>query len=104
MDQCNTNESESNVYGTFVIEQPNVKELLSLGKVEVVFTKKDGTTRVMNCSLSKEFVPEQLEMALDEGKKIVNPDVQAVYDIEAEGWRSFRWDNVQTVNGIEFCH
>lgn len=104
MDQCNTNESGSYVYGTLVIEQSNVKELLSLGKVEVVFTKKDGTTRVMNCSLSKEFVPEQLEMALDEGKKIVNPDVQAVYDIEAEGWRSFRWDNVQTVNGIEFCH
>ena len=41
-------------------------------------------------------------MALEEGKKKVNPDVQAVYDIEAQGWRSFRWDSVQTVNGKNF--
>ena len=102
MDQCDKNEKI--LYGTLMVEQSDVRGLLSLGKVEVVFKKKDGTTRVMNCSLSKEFVPEQLEMALDEGKKIVNPDVQAVYDIEAEGWRSFRWDSVQTVNGVEFCH
>lgn len=84
------------------MDQSNVNELLSSGKVEVVFTKKDGTTRIMKCSLSKEFVPEQLEMALEEGKKKVNPDVQAVYDIEAQGWRSFRWDSVQTVNGKNF--
>lgn len=98
------------------MDRSNVNELLSSGKVEVVFTKKDGTTRIMKCSLSKEFVPEQLEMALlskefvpeqvdmalEEGKKKVNPDVQAVYDIEAQGWRSFRWDSVQTVNGKNF--
>lgn len=84
------------------MDRSNVNELLSSGKVEVVFTKKDGTTRIMKCSLSKEFVPEQVEMALEEGKKKVNPDVQAVYDIEAQGWRSFRWDSVQTVNGKNF--
>ena len=62
------------------------------GTVQVTFTKKDGSERVMNCTLHEDYVPEI------KGTKAINPNVLAVYDIDAEGWRSFRWDSINEVN------
>ena len=62
----------------------------------VTFEKKDGTTRKMKCTLNANLIPTTLE--IDEGRvkqtRAKNPDVLPVYDIEAAGWRSFRWDSV----------
>ena len=65
---------------------------LNEGVISVLFTKKDGTERLMECTLHEDYVPEI------KGTKAINPDVIAVYDIEAEGWRSFRWDSINEVN------
>ena len=62
------------------------------GTVQVVFTKKDGSERIMNCTLHEDYVPEI------KGTKAINPDVIAVYDVDAKGWRSFRWDSIKEVN------
>lgn len=65
---------------------------LNDGTIQVIFTKKDGTERIMNCTLHEDYVPEI------KGTKAINPDVIAVYDVDAEGWRSFRWDSIKKVN------
>ena len=76
-----------------------ILDSLRVGAVHITFTKKDGTERVMKCTLDDQLIP-QPELPLEENKKEkkINPDVQAVWDIEKEGWRSFRWDSVKEWN------
>ena len=75
-----------------VDEQVNLTELLRTGIVEVKFTKVDGTERVMRCTLQPQYLPESIEK---EGVKVRNPDVQSVWDIDINAWRSFRFDSVK---------
>jgi len=69
--------------------------LLETEVVEIESTKKDGTDRVMKCTLQEDYLPEYgvIEIDKDRWKK----DSLAVFDIEKEGWRSFRWDSVKAV-------
>ena len=69
---------------------------LNKGFVKVTFTKKDGTERVMNCTLKSEYLPEDYksDVAPDAEKK-VNRNILAVWDIDVSGWRSFRVDSVK---------
>jgi hypothetical protein len=66
--------------------------------MDVTFTKKDGTERTMNCTLSPILVPsvKQDELVEDHKKGIKrhNPDVRTVWDLEKKGWRSFRYDSI----------
>lgn len=65
------------------------------GICTVVFTKKSGEARKMVCTLMSEELPEQttVKKTTDVVKK-VNEEVVSCYDIEAEGWRSFRIDSI----------
>ena len=67
--------------------------LLQNSPVEVTFTKKDGTERIMKCTLQEEYLPETVG-----GERKKNEDSLAVYDLDVEGWRSFRWDSVKRIN------
>jgi hypothetical protein len=74
---------------------------LSAGEVRLVFTKKDGTDREMSCTTNAALIPtapivESTDVEPKKEKK-VNEDVMPVYDLEAQGWRSFRWDSVKEV-------
>lgn len=60
--------------------------------VEVTFTKKDGTERVMNCTLMEDYLPETTGVG-----KAASLDAVSVYDVDKEDWRSFRWDSVKAV-------
>lgn len=66
----------------------------------VKFTKvSDGSIREMRCSLNKEVLPETMETGatdkISEGVvKTENPDVVVVYDLDKQGYRSFRVDSV----------
>ena len=60
--------------------------------VEVTFTKKDGTERVMNCTLMEDYLPETTGVG-----KAASLDALSVYDVDKEDWRSFRWDSVKAV-------
>lgn len=80
-----------------------LKNILNDDIVNVVFTKKDGTERSMKCTLRENLLPKQ-EIKEDTDPKKErkeNPDVLAVYDLEAKGWRSFRIDSVKTINVLE---
>jgi hypothetical protein len=63
---------------------------------KVTFTKKDGTSRVMYCTLHPSFLPPaKKDDALSQKKiRALNEEVVVVYDTESEGWRSFRVDSV----------
>jgi hypothetical protein len=64
----------------------------------IVFTKKDGTERTMTCTTKPELVPaESIVEGVEKKEKKVNEEVIPVYDLDAKGWRSFRWDSVKQV-------
>ena len=66
--------------------------MLEQSIVEVTFMKKDGTERVMNCTLLEDYLPETTGAGRSAGS-----DALAVFDVDADGWRSFRWDSVKAV-------
>ena len=76
-----------------------LKSHLAYGETTVVFTKKDGTERVMKCTTNPELVPavELVESAEPKKEKKVNEEVMPVYDLEAKAWKSFRWDSIKEV-------
>jgi hypothetical protein len=83
-----------------MINKYRLKEELKKGVVTVVFEKKDGTERTMRATLSDNYIPQVLaEYDGQEAKpaKQLNDDVQPVWDIDAGGWRSFRYDSVKTL-------
>ena len=82
-----------------------LRELLSESVVKVIFTKKDGSERVMNCTLSENLIPKAPIHATNTNNPIdfpktkkINTEVQPVFDIEAQSWRSFRWDSIKQIN------
>ena len=84
-----------------MIDKYALKEQLQNGVVTVVFEKKDGTERTMRATLSDLYVPQVEPVMLSEydgqvpkGRQL-NDNVQAVWDIDAGGWRSFRYDSVK---------
>jgi hypothetical protein len=76
------------------MNKEQILRALHAGVVQVTFTKKDGTERVMECTLKEDMLPAQVDIEEAIQKKKPNPDVLAVWDVEKEGWRSFRWDSV----------
>jgi len=71
----------------------NVVNALKNEVATITFTKKDGSERVMKGTLMPTLLPE---FTSDKPKKErkVNEEVVAVFDIEANGFRSFRLDTV----------
>ena len=85
-----------------MIDKYALKEQLQNGVVTVVFEKTDGTERTMRATLSDLYVPQVEPQMLSEydgqvPKKArqLNDNVQAVWDIDEGGWRSFRIDSVK---------
>lgn len=64
--------------------------------VLVTFTKKDGSERVMRCTLSESRIPAEFAPK-NSGASKTSDEAIAVFDIEANGWRSFRWDSIKSV-------
>jgi hypothetical protein len=79
-----------------------VLELLHNETVDLEFIKKDGSVRVMTATLRADKLPAQVDLEEAVQKKTPNPDVMAVFDLINQGWRSFRWDSLKTVNGVVY--
>jgi hypothetical protein len=67
--------------------------------LEVTFTKVNGDKRVMNCTLMEGILPSNPteETTKDTKEKKVNEDVLSVWDVDSNGWRSFRVKNITRV-------
>lgn len=75
-----------------------VENLLATSKqVKVKFTKVDGSVRDMVCTRDSTIIPPQEPSTR---KKKENPTVCSVWDVEANGWRSFRYDSVISAEGL----
>ena len=72
-------------------------EGLKRNLMKVVFTKVNGEERTMLCTLHESVLPEPM---LSSTRK-VNPDTISVWDIDNNGWRSFRIDSIKEVKVVE---
>jgi len=73
-----------------------LSKLLRENVVNVVFVKKDGTERILNCTLNPSLLPAQDTETSSTRKS--NPEVMSVWDVDNSGWRSFRLDSVLTMS------
>ena len=77
-----------------------VKNMLKAGSVRIEFIKANGARREMNATLSESLIvvspPIEVVKA---GKKKSNEFALPVWDVDAVGWRSFRWDSLRDVAG-----
>lgn len=78
------------------LSKTNIMNMLKNNIVNVKFTKTDGSERDMKCTLMEAFIKPH-DKKTDRGKK-VNEDIVSVWDIEKEGWRSFRYDSIISIN------
>jgi len=79
-------------------EYENVVNTLRDGIVKLSFVKvKDGQVRNMRATLSEKFIPDA-QKPTTEVKK--NEETVRVYDLDVEGWRSFRINTLQTFDPI----
>lgn len=74
-----------------------LKEIIQNGVVTVIFTKADGTERTMKCTLLPEYLPQQGQFLVESSNRKENNAVLSVWDIDANGWRSFRLDSVKEI-------
>ena len=65
-------------------------------EVKLSFTKKDGTIREMKCTRKDFLIPDD-HKPKGESDREVNKEVFPVYDLENEGWRSFRVDSLLSI-------
>lgn len=88
-----------------MMTKDDMKIALQQGVCNVTFTKVNGDERVMKCTLKEDLLPAK-PLVTEDAKPLVtedaetktkkpNPDVLAVYDVKAAGWRSFRWDSLK---------
>lgn len=74
--------------------------VLRSGPVTVNFMKVDGTERAMSCTLDESIIPDEFApKAKEEGavERKKSTESVAVFDLEKEGWRSFRWDSIKSI-------
>lgn len=69
-------------------------EQLSTSTCRVIFTKVNGEERDMTCTLQESVVPQIVKAKTDTTPRKVNEESLSVWDVKAEGWRSFRLANV----------
>lgn len=62
----------------------------------VTFTKQNGDERIMRCTLQESVLPAQTDLEETIQKKAPT-DSLAVWDLDKNVWRSFRYDSVISV-------
>lgn len=75
-------------------EKNEILKGLHEGTLTVSFKKVNGDRRDMRCTLNETHIPPKTSSDKPSKARKQNPDVQSVWDINAKGWRSFRWENV----------
>lgn len=92
------------------LNHPNFKEwfrgLLHVTTIELTFTKVNGEERQMRCTLQEHAIPEE-KQPKNNSTKASPVDSIAVFDIEKQDWRSFRFDSIKEFgweldDGVEY--
>ena len=81
----------------------DLKFQLEQNVLVVDFTKLNGDKRVMTCTLREDMKPAATKTDAMNQKKVreISDAVVSVWDVNAKGWRSFRYDRINAVNIVE---
>jgi hypothetical protein len=79
--------------------EEQLNQMLREQILTVTFLKLDGDQRVMACTKSQTVIPEA---SLPKTGREPKPGTINVWDVNARGWRSFRYDRVQSVETTVF--
>jgi hypothetical protein len=75
-----------------------IRDQLSRSVLKITFTKANGEVRVLQGTLNGDLInytstgPSRAEQSPPRAD-----DVQPVWDVEANAWRSFRWDSIISI-------
>ena len=75
----------------------SVRASLHSQQVQIAFVKTDGTLREMRATLDLDNLISEEYHPKNEKERKKNPDVQVVFDLDKNEWRSFRWDKLVSV-------
>lgn len=79
-----------------MFDRSEMMQTLQNGISEVTFNKINGDVRVMTCTLDDTIIPADLlpkTSAMLDAVEVPQTIIK-VYDVKAEGWRSFRVESV----------
>ena len=81
----------------------DLKNLLEQNVLTVDFTKLNGDKRVMTCTLREDMKPRATKDDTMSQKAVreVSDAVVSVWDVNAKGWRSFRYDRINAVDIVD---
>jgi hypothetical protein len=87
-----------------MIDRYELKQILENSVTTVVFTKVNGEQREMKCTLLSEYLPKSdvvgKQLLTETLTKEENPSTLRVWDVENNGWRSFRMDSINSVSSL----
>ena len=71
--------------------------------MEVSFTKVNGDSRIMRCTLDQRIIPQPVDYKHleEQHSKPENKEIVACWDVQANGWRSFRVDSVKYIQEVD---
>ena len=81
----------------------DLRNQLTQNVMVVDFTKLNGDKRVMTCTLREDIKPPATKTDTMSLKKVrdMTEAVVSVWDVNAKGWRSFRYDRVNSVEIVD---
>lgn len=81
----------------------DLKNMLAQNVMVVDFTKLNGDKRVMTCTLREDMKPRATKEDTMSQKKVrdLAEEVISVWDVNAKGWRSFRYARVNSVDVVD---
>jgi hypothetical protein len=81
----------------------DLEKLLEQNVLVVDFTKLDGDRRVMTCTLREDIKPKatKTDTISQAAVRKVSDAVVSVWDVNARGWRSFRYERVNSVDVVD---
>jgi hypothetical protein len=78
------------------ISRADLTKALREQNAEITFTKKDGTDRLMKCTL-REAIAIPYEKKTERTREVID-NILPVWDLEAAAWRSVNIDTIKEVN------
>lgn len=81
----------------------DLKNLLEQNVLTIDFLKLNGDRRIMTCTLRDDMKPRATKADPMSQKAVreVSDAVVSVWDVNARGWRSFRYDRVNAVDIVD---
>ena len=91
--------NQTNTNHKYPLTKGEVVRLLRGHLCSVLFTKANGETRKMICTLQEKYLPP-METTVEQ-RETTNNTAVPCWDIEKEAWRSFRVDSVRELHVLD---